>query len=66
MHPQPTRKLSEIEKIFVKEAKDGLFEVSFKMDGTPVAHGAPGNSDMFSMNVSEVLDGEGVQYQIEN
>lgn len=56
---KPTRKLTEQEAAFVKEAEDAYFTVEYTSSGEPFATGADNNSRCFSGNVTEQPDREG-------
>ena len=56
---RPSRKLTEIEQAFVKEAEEAYFTVEYTSSGDPFALGADTNTSCFSMVVTEQPDHEG-------
>ena len=48
------RPLTDIEKVFVQEAKAGGFGVGYDDNGAPFAHGAEGTDNLFSMEVESL------------
>jgi len=47
------RPLTELEKLFIKEAEKGCFGAAIDDNGAPFALGAPGTGNLFSMDVIE-------------
>jgi hypothetical protein len=52
------RPLSEIEKLFVKQAEAGHFDVGYGDDGAPFALGEEGTDNLFKMDVESAKDGD--------
>lgn len=62
----PNRKLSKIEEQFVKEAKEGHFDLSYNEgSGNPIALGAHSTDNLFSMEVVEERNGQTSFYFLE-